>query len=63
MSYIDPNKIHIRLPTDHGPNPYDSRTQPRDLPKNEWLVSWGWWFTIIALGAGFTLTRYFNGTL
>lgn len=56
-------KLHIRLPTDHGPNPYDSKTMPADLPENKWLVSLGWWATIIALGGGFVFARWSNGSL
>lgn len=44
-----PVKPNIRLPDDAGPNPYDSKTTPNDLPKNEWLVSWKWWATGLAV--------------
>ena len=43
-------KPEIRLPDDEGPNPYDSKTTPNDLPKNEWLVSWEWWIGALAAG-------------
>lgn len=56
-------KLNIRLPTDEGPNPYDSKTMPNDLPKNAWLTSWGWWVSIVLLAGGAMLVRYFNGTL
>lgn len=44
-------KPNIRLPDDEGPNPYDSKTEYKDLPKNEWLVSWKWWVGALAAGA------------
>lgn len=56
-------KLNIRLPSDTGPNPYDSRTSPTDLPENKWLVSVGWWATIIMLGLGFVFGRWVNGSL
>lgn len=56
-------KPQIRLPDDEGPNPYDSKTVPKDLPKNAWLTSWGWWLSIALLAAGALLVRHFNGTL
>jgi len=45
-------KLHIRLPEDdeHGPNPYDSKTMPIDLPTNAWLASWQWWITALVAG-------------
>lgn len=56
-------KPQIRLPTDHGPNPYDSKTMPSDLHENKWLVSVGWWFTVLALTGGFVFMRWTNGSL
>jgi hypothetical protein len=56
-------KLNIRLPSDTGPNPYDSRTSLNDLPENKWLVSVGWWATIIMLGLGFVFGRWVNGSL
>lgn len=56
-------KLNIRLPSDddHGPNPYDSKTPPKALAP-AWLSSWGWWFQIIAMGAGLVAVRYYmNG--
>jgi len=49
-------KLNIRLPTDEGPNPYDSKTDPKLLGP-AWLTSWNWWFTIIAMGIGLTVVR------
>jgi len=56
-------KLNIRLPSDPGPNPYDSKTMPSDLPENKWLVSIGWWATILALAGGFVFARWSNGSL
>lgn len=56
-------KPQIRLPSDPGPNPYDSSTSLSELPQNKWLVSVGWWFAIATLGVGFALARWSNGTL
>jgi hypothetical protein len=51
-------KLNIRLPEDddHGPNPYDSKTNPKDLIQNRWLWDWKWWAGIIVLG----LVLYFT---
>lgn len=56
-------KLNIRLPNDPGPNPYDSKTMPNALPENKWLVSAGWWATIIMLGVGFVASRIVSGNL
>lgn len=56
-------KLNIRLPSDPGPNPYDSKTMPSALPENKWLVSAGWWATIIMLGVGFVASRIVSGNL
>lgn len=48
-------KLNIRLPGDDGPNPYDSRTQPKDLPGNQWLVSWQFWVKVAVLAAAATV--------
>jgi hypothetical protein len=54
------DKLNIRLPTDEGPNPYDSKTDIKSLgPK--WLTSWEWWFSIIGLGVALTLARLWSG--
>lgn len=49
--------LDIRLPSDEGPNPYDSKTgyQPP-----EWLTL-AWWIGIISMGAGFVAIRHFLG--
>lgn len=57
---FDPKNLHnlnVRLPSDPGPNPYDSHT-PFKGP--EWLTSWGWWLQIIGLGASMAIFRYFS---
>ena len=58
-------KLHVRLPSDdeHEPNPYDSKTNPKDLLKNRWLWDWKWWAGIVAVVAGLTLAEYLNGRL
>lgn len=56
-------KLHIRLPTDPGPNPYDSKTSLTDLPENKWLFSIGWWATMLAMAGGFVFARWSNGSL
>jgi hypothetical protein len=58
-----PDKPSIRLPEDdeHGPNPYDSKTMPKDLPKNAWLTSWTWWATIIVMAIGLVVARKMTG--
>lgn len=35
----------LRLPSDTGPNPYDSKTPLKDLTP-DWLT-WKWWLAII----------------
>ena len=54
-------KLSIRLPEDdeHEPNPYDSRTNPKDLLKNRWL----WWIGVLGVAVGLMLAEYFNGRL
>jgi len=54
-------KLNIRLPGDEGPNPYDSKTTPQDLPKNAWLTSWVWWVTIIGGAAALLIARKMSG--
>lgn len=51
-------KLNIRLPEDddHEPNPYDSKTNPKDLLKNRWLWDWTWWAGIVVAG----LVLYFT---
>jgi hypothetical protein len=58
-------KLNIRLPEDddHGPNPYDSKTNPKDLIQNRWLWDWKWWVGIISVVAGLALAEYLNGRL
>ena len=48
---MDSNKPHIRLPgdDDHGPNPYSSKTEVKELQKNRWLWDWRWWAGIVAM--------------
>lgn len=53
----DRDKLNIRLPGDHGPNPYDSKTPPQ-FP--EWLTSIGWWAGIMGAGCAFVITRYIS---
>lgn len=54
-------KLHIRLPDDPGPNPYDSKTPIKDSTTPMWLT-WPFWVSCIALGAALTFTRMFmNG--
>lgn len=53
----DLHKLHVRLPTDESPNPYDSKTgfQP---PEHLTLK---WWIFIICGGVALVLTRYWLG--
>lgn len=50
-------KLNIRLPEDdeHGPNPYDSKTEFKHT-QPRWLWDWSWWVGIIVLG----LVLYFT---
>jgi hypothetical protein len=46
-------KLNVRLPGDEGPNPYDSKTDPKDYPPKDWQIAGrgaGWWFAIITMG-------------
>jgi hypothetical protein len=47
-------KLNIRLPEDddHGPNPYDSKTEFKHT-QPRWLWDWTWWVGIIVLGLVF----------
>ena len=53
----DLHKLNVRLPTDEGPNPYDSKTgfQP---PEHLTLK---WWIFIICGGLALFLTRHWLG--
>jgi hypothetical protein len=54
-------KLNIRLPDDEGPNPYDSKTMPKDLPRNQWLVSWQWWVGALVAGAFIAGSAWWRG--
>jgi hypothetical protein len=51
-------KLHIRLPEDdeHGPNPYDSKTEWKHT-QPRWKWDWTWWLTIIVLGLALGLSQ------
>jgi len=56
-------KLHIRLPSDHGPNPYDSATPIKDHPPKDWQIAgrgMEWWIGVIALGIAFGFMAYFK---
>ena len=60
------HKIHVRLPEDDGPNPYDSKTAIKELPVKDWQIAgrgWGWWFSIIGLAGAWTIGLWLNGHL
>jgi hypothetical protein len=52
-------KLNIRLPGDDEfePNPYDSKTDPKDLLRNRWLWDWKWWLGIIVIALVFVIVR------
>lgn len=55
-------KHRLRLPSDTGPNPYDSKTPLKDLTPRH--LTWGFWFQIGLLALGFTLCKiWFGGGL
>jgi len=49
-------KLNIRLPSDHGPNPYDSATP---FQKPRW-ATFSWWFAVIAMGCLFGIMGFFK---
>lgn len=51
-------KPQIRLPDDHGPNPYDSST-PFQTPR--W-ATWQWWLSVLMLGTFFGVMAYLKTT-
>lgn len=53
-------KLSIRLPTDTGPNPYDSATPLKSLSPR-WLWDWKWWIGIAVLSAVLYLVRVWRG--
>lgn len=56
-------KLNIRLPTDEGPNPWDSKTDPKDYPPKDWQIAgrgFTWWFSIIALGLIWGVTSWWK---
>ena len=56
-------KLNIRLPTDVGPNPYDSRTDPKDYPAKDWQIAgrgFEWWFGVIGIGLVMGIAAYFK---
>lgn len=53
-------QLNIRLPTDEGPNPYDSKTKFEDLPANAWAFKWEWWITVIIGGIGIAITGWWK---
>ncbi len=56
-------KLHIRLPSDTGPNPYDSATPINSHPSKDWQIAgrgFEWWAGIIVLGIVFGLMAYFK---
>lgn len=56
-------KLNIRLPSDDQfePNPYDSKTMPKDLLKNRWLWDWKWWVGILTFAGGIVVAGIING--
>jgi hypothetical protein len=52
-------KPQIRLPTDEGPNPYDSKTPIEDLPKPVWMRP-GWLFGIIGMAIAIFVARWLS---
>jgi hypothetical protein len=62
--YVDAmlsKKPRMRLPSDTGPNPYDSSTPIKET-QPRWLWDWKWWVAIIAIGTIMYLLRVWNGT-
>jgi hypothetical protein len=55
-------KLNIRLPTDQGPNPYDSNTDPKLLTPR-WLRDWRWWAGLIVLAVIAVAIQRLNGQL
>ena len=52
------HKIHIRLPDDDGPNPYDSKTKPEGP---DWLTKPSWWIAIFGMSVSLYLCREWFG--